>query len=440
MSSDAGARPLAVRVEGIGKRYRAGHTDGLFRYRSLREELSPRRDRRHADAGDADRTMWALRDVSFEIREGERVGIIGRNGAGKSTLLKVLSGITPPTEGRAEIHGRVASLLEVGAGFHPELTGRENIFLAGAVLGMRRPEIARKVDDIVEFAGVPRFIDTPVKRYSSGMYLRLAFSVAAHLEPDVLLVDEVLAVGDAEFQRRCLGRMEEIGSRGRTVVFVSHSMPAVLRLCERVVLLDGGRLVADGPPHEVIRTYLDAGLGTSARREWPDPADAPGDSIARLRSIRILGGDGAVTETVDLTRPFDVEVEYHHMTNDPASRPFVSLHFVDEHGVCLFASADFGDESWWRTPRAPGLVRSRCRIPADLLAEGKVFVRVAIGSLDPVTVHADEHDAVAFQVVDPNDGTGVRGPYANEWPGVVRPRLAWEVGQVGGEVPYQVSN
>src|SRR5581483_5590345 len=238
---------IAIRVEGLGKRYRLGATQGVARYRSLREEVAGLVSKRTRGADKAAaREFWALKDVSFEIGAGETVGIIGRNGAGKSTMLKILARITPPTTGRGVTNGRVGSLLEVGTGFHPELTGRENILLSAAVMGMRRSEVLSRFDDIVEFSGLSTFLDTPVKRFSTGMYTRLAFSVAAHLEPEILLVDEVLAVGDAEFQRKCLGRMEELSGLGRTVLFVSHSMPSVLRLCPRVILLDGGKLTADG--------------------------------------------------------------------------------------------------------------------------------------------------------------------------------------------------
>src|ERR671933_597884 len=264
---------LAIDVVGLSKRYRIGqmhsaidtlHDPLMHGLRTLRTGRGPRE------------YIWALDDVSFEVREGEVLGIIGRNGAGKTTLLRILSRITEPTRGHADVTGRVGSLLEVGTGFHPELTGRENVFLNGAILGMRRSEIARKFDEIVEFAGIEQFLDTPVKRYTSGMFVRLAFSVAAHLEPEILIVDEVLAVGDAEFQKRCLGKMESFGQSGGTVLFVSHSMPTIARLCPRLVLLDRGRVVEDGPAERVIGRYLHGEQGTAARRTWP-ATDAPGD-------------------------------------------------------------------------------------------------------------------------------------------------------------------
>jgi lipopolysaccharide transport system ATP-binding protein len=258
---------IAITVQGLGKRFHVSAT--REKYYTFRDILAHRlksifRDGRR-DTSKKDETIWALKNLSFEVRHGEVVGIIGRNGAGKSTLLKILSRITEPTTGFAEISGRVGSLLEVGTGFHPELTGRENIFLNGAILGMKKAEISRKFDEIVDFAEVSRFIDTPVKHYSSGMYLRLAFAVAAHLEPDILIVDEVLAVGDARFQKKCLDKMQDVGAHGRTVLFVSHNMQAITRLCPRAILLDNGSILEDGPSHKVVRNYLNSGFGTTAK-------------------------------------------------------------------------------------------------------------------------------------------------------------------------------
>jgi homopolymeric O-antigen transport system ATP-binding protein len=422
---------LALRVEGIGKRYLLGASRGArSNYRSLRDELSRGLRRVRPNAGVQNRTLWALRNVSFQIGTGERVGIIGRNGAGKSTLLKILSQVTAPSEGRMEIQGRVGSLLEVGTGFHPELTGRDNILLNGAILGMSHREIRSKIGEIVAFAGVEAFLDTPVKRYSSGMYLRLAFAVAAHLEPDLFLVDEVLAVGDAEFQRKCLGRMETIGASGRTVLFVSHSLPAVLRLCDRVILLDRGGVAADGSPQEVVRAYLDSGLGSAAERIWDRPDEAPGDDLVRLRSVR-LRSENRVTEEVDIRRPVQVEVEYSHLPSDSTLRPSVNLHLSNEEGILLFITGDLINLPWRSTPRAAGIVRAVCTIPGNFLAEGRHDVLVAITTYNPTSVHVLERNAVSFQVVDRSDGDGVRGEYVNDYPGVVRPMLDWEVANLG---------
>ena len=297
---------IAVRVENLGKQYRIGRRKPS--YGTLRDSIADVvsapfrrwRDGPGSKAGSED-TIWALQGVSFEVQQGEVVGIIGRNGAGKSTLLKILSRITEPTTGMLEIRGRLGSLLEVGTGFHAELTGRENIYLNGSILGMRRTEIKARFDEIVAFAEIDRFIDTPVKHYSSGMYLRLAFSVAAHLEPEILVVDEVLAVGDAAFQRKCLNKMEDVGRQGRTVFFVSHSMPAITRLCARAILLHDGTLARDGTAHEVAGAYLNSGLGTTAAREWTKAARTPGSDAVRLRAVRVRTEDGRVECTTHPT-------------------------------------------------------------------------------------------------------------------------------------------
>ncbi|MGD8376907.1 MAG: ABC transporter ATP-binding protein [Acidobacteriota bacterium] len=290
--------PIALRAEGLGKCYRLGRRD---RYATLREALLdatavPWRVLR----GARPRTdiLWALREVGFEVRQGEVVGIIGRNGAGKSTLLKVLSRITEPTEGEARIRGRIGSLLEVGTGFHPELTGRENLYLNGAILGMSRAEIRRKFDEIVAFAEVERFLDTPVKRYSSGMYVRLAFAVAAHLETEILLVDEVLAVGDHRFQRKCLGKMGEIGKQGRTVLFVSHAMAAVQALCDRGIVLDAGRIVFDGGIEPAVDRYLRGDRSRAAVQDLTDVEGRKGGKVVRFTSFHVEDADGAPRVTV----------------------------------------------------------------------------------------------------------------------------------------------
>jgi lipopolysaccharide transport system ATP-binding protein len=259
------------------------------------------------------------------------------------------------------------------------------------------------------------------------MYLRLAFAVAAYLEPEVLLVDEVLAVGDAEFQKKCLGRMEEIGRTGRTVLFVSHSMPSILRLCDRVILLDKGGVVADGNAQTVLRQYLDSALGSAAQRAWDTPGEAPGDDVARLKSVRVRNDVGLITEEIDIRRPAMVEVEYWHMSDD-TSRPSVTLHFINDDGVVLFVTSDFNDQRWMATARRPGVVRAQCEVPGNFLAEGRVLVTAALTTVSPPKLHAVERDAVSFHVVDRSEGDGVRGMYANDWPGVVRPMLKWEVG------------
>jgi lipopolysaccharide transport system ATP-binding protein len=422
---------VAVRLEGISKQYRIGAR--REKYKTLRDTVtealvSPfRRAGRllHgqiARAADLQQTMWAVKDISFEIRRGEVVGIIGRNGAGKSTLLKVLSRITEPTAGFGEIHGRVGSLLEVGTGFHPELTGRENISLNGAILGMRRAEIKGKFDQIVAFAEVEKFIDTPVKHYSSGMYLRLAFAVAAHLEPEILLVDEVLAVGDASFQRKCLNKMQDVGQQGRTVLFVSHNMPAITRLCERTILLDDGRVLQDGPSHQVVGAYLNSGLGTTAAREWHDPAKAPGSDIVRLCAVRIRTEGGQVSDAIDIRRPVGIELDYEVLKPGYTLLPHYSLH--NEGGVYVLTAID-QDPAWRRRPRPVGRYVSTGWIPGNFLAEGTMIIGAAMRTVKPDMVHFYERDAVAFQVIDCPDGDTARGDFAKPIPGVVRPLLKW---------------
>jgi len=428
---------VAIRCRGLAKKYRIGERES---YKALRDIItdafaSPFRRLRSALRHSSSSTpnekpnIWALKDVSFEIKRGEVVGIIGRNGAGKSTLLKILSRITEPTHGHADIWGRVGSLLEVGTGFHPELTGRDNIFLNGAIMGMRKTEIARKFDEIVAFAEVEKFIDTPVKRYSSGMHVRLAFAVAAHLEPEILLVDEVLAVGDASFQKKCLNKMQSVSEHGRTVLFVSHNMSSVTRLCERTILLDAGSVTGDGPSHEVVSVYLKSGVGTSAQREWDDVQKAPGNDVVRLRAVRIITESGEVTETVDIRHPIGIEMEF-----DVLKPGFVlvpNFHFFNEEGLYLFVASDH-DPQWRRRPRPECRFISTAWIPGNFLSEGTLVLGAAISTMDPVRVHFYERDAVAFHVVDSLDGDSARGDYAGPFPGVVRPLLKWTT-QYSGE-------
>jgi lipopolysaccharide transport system ATP-binding protein len=424
-----------IRVEKLSKQYQIGareKADKTFREMLMGAVAAPfRRFGRLAGRAGEDEHFWALKDVSFDVQPGEVIGIIGRNGAGKSTLLKILSKITEPTSGRAEIIGRVASLLEVGTGFHPELTGRENIYLNGAILGMSRAEIRRKFDEIVEFSEIGRYLDTPVKRYSSGMYVRLAFAVAAHLEPEILIVDEVLAVGDARFQRKCIGKMGEVSESGRTVLFVSHNMSMIQRLCERVVLLERGEVAGNGDAAGVVRRYLDSGYGTIAERAWTSPSAAPGDAVARLRAVRVMDHNGQIAEVMDIRKPIFVEVEYWSLQS--AVRPAVSIHLMNQEGVLLFVSNDFTDTTWWNASRIPGIVRSRCEIPGNFLAEGTHVVLAAVCTYNPTIVHAIEKDAVAFQVVDRSDGDAVRGEFVGSWPGLIRPMLEWTVSYVDGK-------
>jgi homopolymeric O-antigen transport system ATP-binding protein len=414
---------VAIEVEGLSKKYRLGEYQAA--YGTLRETVvhAGRRltGREHHRASTE---LWALQDVSFDVPEGEVLGVVGRNGAGKSTLLKILSRIVSPTAGRAEIRGRVGSLLEVGTGFSAELTGRENIYLNGAILGMKRREIEDRFDAIVEFSGVEKFIDTPVKRYSSGMYVRLAFAVAAHFEPEILFVDEVLAVGDAEFQARCLGRMEEFGNSGRTVIFVSHNMQAVAQLCDRAILLEGGRLVREGPSEEVVAYHLQTSAGAGSTRTW-SADEAPGDDLVRLRSVRIVDEDGDSVDYVDVRRPVGIELAF--IVLHGGGPPVVPKLKVTTAGRVAFNAMDI--DSRWHDSAPPGDYVATAWIPGNLLNEGLISVDAAVCSIDSPKLHhhVSVHEAVSFHVQDPTEGDSSRGTFTGQWRGVVRPLLDWTV-------------
>jgi lipopolysaccharide transport system ATP-binding protein len=378
---------------------------------------------RKLKSGNGHQILWALNDISLEIGQGELVGIIGHNGAGKSTLLKILSRVTKPTTGEVELFGRIGSLLEVGTGFHPDLSGRENIFLSGAILGMRRAEIERKFDEIVAFSELEKFIETSVKWYSSGMYVRLAFSVAAHLEPEILMMDEVLAVGDAAFQQKCLDKMHDIRQQGRTILFVSHDMSAITRLCKRVVLLENGRIVRDGEPSEVVSHYLNSSLKTGAAREWTNASEAPGDQVVRLRQVRVRDESGETISVVDIRKPFGIDLTYEVLEKGHALVPMVE--FYNDEGTELFSTHDTNEE-WRRQERPPAIYTSTVWVPGNLLAEGSLIGHVSVMSHFPATVlHAYERNAVAFQVVDSPSGDSARGDYVGPMPGVMRPLLHW---------------
>jgi lipopolysaccharide transport system ATP-binding protein len=423
---------IAIRVNKIGKQYHIGKA--MERYPTLRSKLANsavapfRRARKllrgqATGAAELDEKIWALKDVSFEAQRTEVVGIIGRNGAGKSTLLKILSRITEPTEGSAMIYGRVGSLLEVGTGFHQELTGRENVYLNGAILGMKRAEIDRKFDEIVAFSEVEKFIDTPVKHYSSGMSLRLAFAVAAHLEPEILIIDEVLAVGDIRFQRKCLNKMQDVGQQGRTILFVSHNMPAVTRLCERAILLDEGRIIEDGPVHQVVGAYLNSGMGTTAARSWSDLTTAPGNDVVRLCAVRIRTEDGQTTDAMDIREPIGLEMEYAVLQSGQMMFPYFTV--FNEEGVRVFSAID-QDQTWREQPRSIGHYTSTAWIPGNLLSEGTLFVGAAMRTPEPKIRHFNERETIAFQVIDSLDGDSARGNFGGRMSGVVRPLLEWE--------------
>jgi lipopolysaccharide transport system ATP-binding protein len=401
---------VAIHGEGLGKSYQRGalQQSTLLRdhlTRMLRSPLSVFRRPKNE-------TFWALKNVSLEVREGEVLGLIGRNGAGKTTLLKILSRITKPTTGWAEIHGRVGSLLEVGTGFHPELTGRENTFLSGAILGMGKAEIERKFDEIVAFAELEKFIDTPVKHYSSGMYVRLAFAVAAHLEPEILLVDEVLAVGDASFQKKCLGKMGDVAKTGRTIVFVSHNMTAMRRLTSRAIWLEGGQIAETGPVANVIDHYLQKNTESNLESVWEDERTAPGDHRVRLHSVRVIP-QGSTDGLITVHTPLRIEFTYWNYVPDAVLN--VSMILNDMEELCVLSGGS------GHGPRPAGLIRSTVWLPGDFLNVGSYYINVMIvkdGSFGILL----QNNAVAFEVVEGE----VVGNWYGRPPGAVRPKFRWE--------------
>ncbi|HVW28566.1 MAG TPA: ABC transporter ATP-binding protein [Polyangiaceae bacterium] len=428
----------AVRCVGLSKRYQLGIR--AEPYYTLRDSLArvatwPMRAfknrRRELDARGE---LWALKDVSFDVPAGDVVGIIGRNGAGKSTLLKILSRITEPTSGYAELRGRVASLLEVGTGFHPELTGRENILLNGAILGMRASEIRRGFDEIVSFAEVERFVDTPVKHYSSGMYLRLAFAVAAHLQPEILFIDEVLAVGDASFQRKCLGKMGDVSRAGRTVFFVSHNMSAVQSLCKRVIWLDRGTVARDGQTAAVVTEYMRAASTSTAARSWSEQASAPGNDKIRVASVRLYTDDGTAIDAMTIRTGFTIEIEYWNLV--PNTRLNLSLALFNQEGLQVLATTTLQDPNWHGKQFPVGLFTSRCKIPGDLLNDGLYRTELLFVKDSAIGLYKLD-ELISFEL---HDDPSSRGDYFGAWPGVIRPRLDWETTHSSSSDERQASN
>lgn len=430
---------IAIKVENISKCYRIGLKENIHdsfgsamigfiksplknyrKYRSLYKfdninlNLDSNKDSNSSDI------IWALRNASFEVKEGEALGIIGRNGAGKSTLLKILARITHPTMGRAEIRGRVSSLLEVGTGFHPELTGRENIYLNGTVLGMKKKEIDHKFDDIVDFSGVEKFIDTPVKRYSSGMKVRLAFAVAAHLEPEILIVDEVLAVGDAEFQAKCIGKMNSVAKEGRTVLLVSHNMGAISELCSRVLWLDSGCLKQDGSPQDVVTKYLSS--GTQGVGSWASsPAEEHPGRLAWLKHARVLSGHGdKVSTLIHYNDQVNIEIEYEIKSGVRAFRSYLLLR--NSFGNILWASHDTDGTDKVGQVREPGIYRSTCVLPECLLRPGHYYVMIGIYGKPREAVLEEHPDALSFQISEAGY------PFNRDQRiGIITPLINWNV-------------
>ncbi len=399
---------VAIRVEGLGKKYRIAHRrphDSLKE--AIMDGLRRKRGRANADPTRADEEFWALKDVSFEVKRGEVLGVIGRNGAGKSTLLKILSRIVEMTTGTIDIRGRVGSLLEVGTGFHPELTGRENIYLNGAILGMKRDEIRRQFDEIVAFSEIEKFLDTPVKRYSSGMYTRLAFAVAAHLEPEILIVDEVLAVGDAQFQKKCLGKMGDAAKAGRTLLFVSHNLVALSSLCESAIWIEKGRVCDFGPSGPVVANYNRHAMSQLInQRQWSEGEQSPGDNGIHMRQVSATPATtegtpdnsseniGVITTLTPLDLRFDFQNSFARTLN-------LSVHFQNPDGTCLFATVSPQFDA------APGLIRTCLRIPGQFLNDGEVRIKLIVVQ-DAAAIFILE-DVMGFEVTDlqrPEIGTG----------------------------------
>lgn len=417
-----------IRVEGLSKKYHIGALRAS--YSTLRDVLTQwgraAMQPRSAARTSQDDTIWALQDVSFDVWPGEVIGIIGRNGAGKSTLLKILSRITEPTAGRIELYGRIASLLEVGTGFHPELTGRENIYLNGAILGMVRTEIRRKFDEIVAFAEIEKFIDTPVKFYSSGMHVRLAFAVAAHLEPEILVLDEVLAVGDTAFQQKCLGKMRDVTRQGRTVLLVSHSMSTISRLCKKSVWLDDGRVKAVGPSDQVIQSYLSA--RKSALAEYTrNGTEVQPTARVFITAGRIRNNEGQIFSVLDARQPFSIEVEYQVTQRTLA---WVGFTISTRDGADVLAATDGDVDSYASTPREPGVYTSICYIPEGLFNTGQCLLSLYAARTTAGNVEILDYceQVLAFGIENPS-GVGSYMPKTRV--GVISPRLNWELKPVG---------
>lgn len=417
---------IAIRVEGIGKQYRIGKRE---QYKTLRDTLvsafaAPWQKAGRVlrgegvESGESDQILWALKDISFEVKRGEVIGVIGGNGAGKSTLLKILSRITEPTVGFAEIQGRVGSLLEVGTGFHPELTGRENIYLNGAILGMKRTDIDRQFDEIVAFSEVERFIDTPVKHYSSGMYLRLAFAVAAHLEPEILLVDEVLAVGDAGFQKKCLGKMGNVAKEGRTVLFVSHNLGAIAQLCGTAVQLEKGRLKRVGPATEVVAAYLSAVVDTELRPSWSSDSCNLNHAESRFRSARLLSVENQPMATVYFDSPFLIELTYDVTVS--IRDLSISYKVYDYQGNLVFESMDTDMPEWKGRVREPGRYRSTCQVLPSFLKPGRYYVALS-SFVERVKIVERQDNVLSFDVSE------IGYPLNPDRLGIVSPVFPWTV-------------
>ncbi|MCY7357536.1 MAG: ABC transporter ATP-binding protein [Rudanella sp.] len=413
-----------ITVENISKHYIIDHKRGKGT-NSLRDVISENMrslfgKKRPDDEEITHEEFWALRDVSFTVQQGERVGIVGHNGAGKSTLLKILSKIIEPTTGSVRIKGRVASLLEVGTGFHPELTGRENIFLNGSLLGMSRSEIKKQFDAIVDFAGVEKFLDTPVKRYSSGMYVRLGFAISAHLDPEIMIVDEVLAVGDAEFQKKSLGKMRDNSASGRTILFVSHNLTAVQALCNKTLYFEKGMLLEQGETNAVIATYLSKVSRTRLSRSWDTPELAPGNDLVRIKRMELIPEYQDNLTHIDVRTPMRVRFEFWNMMD--RANLNLSMHLNSLTGECIFNVGSVS-QSYGK-----GIVSGECIIPGYFLNDGSYTLSMMIVK-DTVTPLFNLEEGVTFDVEDYRQGVAWYG----KWPGYVRPQFQFQMDSLVAE-------
>jgi len=426
-----------IKVENLSKAYQLGQfstgtiSNDLKRWWALRNGredpyliIGEENDRTKSGGSDI---VWSLKDIGFSVGAGESLGIIGRNGAGKSTLLKLLSQITGPTTGNIKIKGRVASLLEVGTGFHPELSGRENIFLNGAILGMTKTEIKSKFDEIVNFSGVERYLDTPVKRYSSGMYVRLAFAVAAHLETEILIVDEVLAVGDVEFQKKCLGKMNDITKgEGRTILFVSHNLPMIASLCTKGIVLEKGKLVFDGLSSTAINYYQNGENLTPGKVAYPDENKRPGDSLAELVEAYLLAPNGKISAELNIAEPFSIKMKY-VIKQESLKNAYPNFHILDQFGQYVFVTSpnpkmnDLNPEN--------GLYEAECVIPANFFNAGNFSISIAFtADSNGANTSFYEQNALNFSMIEDLDNSPTRiGNYGGAVPGIIRPILNWSI-------------
>jgi lipopolysaccharide transport system ATP-binding protein len=430
-----------IKIENLYKEYRLGVIGHGTLYRDLQSWCAAAMGKEdpnsligHTGKGKVRDRILALNDINLEIENGEVLGIIGANGAGKSTLLKILSRVTAPTKGSIKAKGRIASLLEVGTGFHTELTGRENIYLNGAINGMNRKEVSRKLDEIVDFAGVEQFIDTPVKRYSSGMHVRLGFAVAAHLDPDILVVDEVLAVGDASFRKKAVNKMKDVSKgEGRTVLFVSHNMESIKNLCTRAVLLKEGKVINNGPTEEVIERYLtsvsDDVNKYAGERTW-NMDNAPGNDVVRLMAIRTMNEKGEVCSEFDVTEPVLIEFGYRVLKEGHQIASIIEVSFANSNQVAIRAVDDYSRGPWGKQPAVKtGFYNSTCKIPGNLLGEGHIIINLRIFS-PPFAANLSEQvkalNIISFTTTDSMATNGSRGSYPYPLGEALRPKLDWQ--------------